>query len=409
MQHIELNYYLTTMLNASSSGPDAAFDGKEISDLNLTVDKPLQVERNGELAPVACDPPIERLTPFQTEMFALNLINGSSRLLRDLLNSGSCDLSYSLENQIRFRVNVFTQRGNLSVVLRKLNTKIPTFAQLNLPDIIHQVSQEKNGLVLVTGATGAGKTSTLAAVVNEINENKSVHIITLEDPVEFVHPQKKSTLNQREMGSDFTDFATGLRAALRQAPKVVLVGEIRDRETVEVALNAAETGHLVLSTLHTINAGLSINRILGFFKPEEQDQVRVRLSDSLRWVISQRLVPKIGGGRYGLFEIMGSNLRIRETIIQGESEGKSYNEIIEASQIFGWRTFDQAAISAYENNIIDEQTALTFCTRRGVVSRGIDRIKHERGQATVHSDLRMKSDAPPAPASTPVPPPLKMK
>src|SRR5208283_4827010 len=217
----------------------------EVSDLNFTVDRPLQVEQNGELVAVGCNPPIDHLTPYQTEMVALNLIGGNPRLTDDLVRNGSCDSSYSVGNQLRFRVNIFSQRGKYSIVMRKLNTEIPSLAQLKLPEIFQQVCAEKTGLVLVTGATGSGKSTTLAAVLNEINLKKSVHIITLEDPVEFVHPHKKSTFNQREMGNDFSSFAGGLRAALRQAPKVVLVGEMRDRETVEIGLSAAETGHLV--------------------------------------------------------------------------------------------------------------------------------------------------------------------
>jgi twitching motility protein PilT len=350
------------------------------------------VEQNGELVPVACNPPIERLTPFQTEMIALNLVNGSPRLTEDLVRSGSCDSSYSVADQLRFRVNIFSQRGKYSIVMRKLNTEIPSLTDLKLPEIFRQVVQEKTGLVLVTGATGSGKSTTLAAILNEINLTKSVHIITLEDPVEFVHPHKKSTFNQREMGSDFSNFATGLRAALRQAPKVVLVGEMRDRETVEIGLAAAETGHLVLSTLHTIDAGQTINRVLGMFDPEEQEQVRIRLSDTLRWIISQRLAPKVGGGRYALLEIMGSNLRTKETIIQGESEGKSFYEIIESSHTFNWRNFDQACLEAYEHNHITEETAQTYCSKRGVVTRGIDKIKKARGEHLSSMDLKMKSE-----------------
>jgi twitching motility protein PilT len=235
----------------------------------------------------------------------------------------------------------------------------------------------------------------LAALLGEINSTRSVHVITLEDPVEFVHPHKKSTFNQREMGSDFSSFATGLRAALRQAPKVVLVGEMRDRETVEIGLSAAETGHLVLSTLHTIDAGQTINRILGMFEMEEQEQIRTRLSDTLRWVISQRLAPRVGGGRHALLEIMGSNLRTKETIIHGESEGKSFYEIIEANHTFGWRTFDSACLEAYEQNIITEEMALLYCSKRGVVARNIDKIKKSRGEVVISTDLKMKEPAKP--------------
>src|SRR3954465_9880294 len=333
MRRTELDYILGTMLDSQ----------KDVSDLNVTVDKPLQVESSGQLHPVEIQPNIDHLTPFQTEMVALNLIGGNRRLTEDLLRTGSCDSSYSLQGKARFRVNIFAQRGNYSVVLRKLNTRIPTLQELKLPDIFQTVAKEKTGLILVTGATGSGKSTTLAALLNQINETKSIHIITLEDPVEFVHPQRSATFNQRELGTDFDTFASGLRSALRQAPKVILVGEMRDRTTVEIALSAAETGHLVFSTLHTIDAGQTINRILGMFEPEEQDQIRYRLADTLRWVITQRLAPRGGGGRVAVLEIMGSNLRTQETIRMGEVEGKSFYEIVEASQPFGWRTFDFSA------------------------------------------------------------------
>ncbi|MBI3415968.1 MAG: PilT/PilU family type 4a pilus ATPase [Verrucomicrobia bacterium] len=369
MRRNELDYILSAMLDSQS----------EVSDLNITVDKPLQVESYGQLIPVAMSPTIDRLTPFQTEMMALNLIGGNRRLLEDLLRTGSCDSSYALQDKAKFRVNVFSQRGNASVVLRKLNTKIPTLQDLRMPEVFHQMTKEKTGLILVTGATGSGKTTTLAALLNEINESKSIHVITLEDPVEFVHPQKMATFNQREMGTDFNNFASGLRAALRQAPKIILVGEMRDRETVEIGLSAAETGHLVMSTLHTIDAGQTINRILGMFEEEEQEQVRLRLADTLRWVVSQRLAPRVGGGRQALIEIMGSNMRVKDSITMGESEGKSFYEIIEANAAFGWRHFDQACLEAYDTGAITEETALLYCSKRGPVSRGIDLIKKKRG------------------------------
>src|SRR5437899_4387547 len=246
----------------------------------------------------------------------------------------------------------------------------------------------------------------LSAVLHQIKQTKPVHIVTLEDPVEFVHTHAKATFNQRELWTDFDNFSSGLRAALRQAPKVILVGEMRDRETVQIALSAAETGHLVLSTLHTIDAGQTINRILGMFETEEQEQIRARMADTLRWVLSQRLVPRLEGGRYALLEIMGSNLRTQETIRLGESEGKSFYEIVEASQPFGWRTFDFSALEAYEHNIISEETALLYCTKRGPVARGIDNIKKSRGESTTTmSSLRMKlgqdgkAGAPPLPAT----------
>src|SRR4051812_10860196 len=401
MRRPELDYILTSMLDSQP----------EVSDLLFTVDKPLQVESFGELRPVMCDPVIERLTPFQTEMIALNLIGDNQWHIGDLLKHGSCDTAYTLADKARFRINIFSQRNNCSIVLRKLNTVIPTLDWLNFPDIIKEVPKEKTGLVLVTGATGSGKSTTLAAVLNEINHSKSLHIVTLEDPVEFVHMHDRSTFNQRELGTDFDSFSNGLRAALRQAPKVILVGEMRDQDTVKIALSAAETGHLVLSTLHTVDAGQTINRILGMFETEEQEQIRSRLADTLRWVLSQRLAPKIGGGRHAMLEIMGSNLRTQESIRYGESEGKSFYEIIEASQPFGWRTFDFSALEGYEEGKITEETALLYCSKRGPVTRGIDMLKKTRGENTHHmNSLKMKPSAEFGKvAPPPIPTTLKLK
>ncbi len=400
MRRPELDNILTTMLDAAP----------EVSDLIFTADKPLQVETAGELIPVTCDPPIDRLTPFQTEQVALNLVGENQWHIKDLLRTGSCDAAYTVMDKARLRINIFSQRGNYSIVLRKLNTRVPTLDDLKLPEIVHQIPREKTGLVLVTGATGSGKSTTLAAVLNQFNRTKAIHIITLEDPVEFVHQHDKATFNQRELGTDFDNFATGLRAALRQAPKVILVGEMRDRETVKIALSAAETGHLVLSTLHTVDAGQTINRILGMFETEEQEQIRLRLADTLRWVVSQRLVPKIGGGRWAMLEIMGSNLRTKETIVQGESEGKSFYEIIESSQSFGWRTFDYSALEAYDQGLITEETALLYCSKRGPITRGIDNLKKARGETTTQiSSLRMKEILPPKGAMPALPTTLKLK
>jgi len=372
MTKAELDYILGMMLDSN----------KNVSDLNVTVDKPLQVESSGELVGVPIEPPIEKLTPFQTETIALNIMNRNRRLTEDLIKTGSCDCSYSVGQKARFRVNIFTQRGHYTTILRKLSTEIPSVDQLNLPPIFHTIAKEKTGLVLVTGATGSGKSTTLAALLNELNETKSMHIVTLEDPVEFVHPQKKATFNQREMGNDFSTFASGLRAALRQAPKVILVGEMRDRETVEIGITAAETGHLVMSTLHTINAGQTINRVVGMFDQTEEKQVRIRLAETIRWVVSQRLLPRVGGGRVAALDIMGNNLRVKDTIEHGESEGKTFYEIIEAAGSFGWKTFDMAIMELYEQGQITEDTAVLYCTNKGVVTRGIDKIKKSRGEST---------------------------
>lgn len=381
----------------------------EVSDVLFTVGRPPQVEAYGELKPVVLDPPIEKLTAFQIETIAQNIVGDNLWLIEDLLRHGSCDASYSLPDKARFRVNIFAQRGNYSIVCRQLNTEIPTLEKLEFPDIIKEIPKEKTGLVLVTGATGSGKSTSLAAILDEINKAKPVHVVTLEDPVEYVHPHKVATFNQRELGIDFDSYANGLRAALRQAPKVILVGEMRDRDTVKIAMSAAETGHLVLSTLHTVNAGETINRILGMFEPEEQEQVRIRLSDTLRWVVSQRLAPKVGGGRLALLEIMGANLRTQESIRMGESEGKTFYEIIESNYPFGWRTFDHACLEAYEQGIITEETALLYCSKRSNVSRGIDDIKKSRGELNnTANSLRMKA-GPTAAATTNAPPVLKLK
>jgi twitching motility protein PilT len=361
-----------------------------ISDLNFTVDHPLQVESFGELKPALTNPPIDLLTPYQTEQIALALMQGDRRLMYDYLNGGSCDLSYALADEARFRVNIFRQRGNFAVVLRRLEASVPTLETLQLPGIFREIAKEKTGLVLVTGATGSGKTTTLAAILNEINETQAVHVVTLEDPIEFVHPSRKATFNQRELGPDFNNYPNGLRAALRQAPKVILVGEMRDRATVEIALMAAETGHLVLSTLHTIDAGQSISRILGMFTLGEEQQLRLRLADVLRYVVSQRLAPKVGGGRHLLTEIMGNNLRTKEAVALGEGEHRNFYEIIEASAQYGWTTFDQAILNAYQNELITQDTARLYATRKGTVTRGIDLIQKGRGvDSDLESGLRM--------------------
>ena len=383
MRKQEVDHILSRMLDAHTN----------VSDLNITVGKSFQVESSGQLTPVDIDPPFIELTPFQTEIFALNLINSDRRLSETLQFEGSCDCSYELPGKARFRVNIFSQRGHYSIVLRKLETKIPTIKDMGLPPPFLQMAEEKNGVILVTGSTGSGKSTSLAAVLNEVNESKSVHVVTLEDPVEYQHPHKKSTFNQREMGQDFDTFASGLRAALRQAPKVILVGEMRDRETVEIGLGAAETGHLVMSTLHTVDAGQTINRILGMFSIEEENQIRIRLSDTVRWICCQRLLPRIGGGRVAAFEIMGTNMRVKDTILQGESEGKTYYEIIQAGSAFGWTTFDDYIIKTFEQGKITEETAMAYASRKGVVSRGLDGVKAGRGEATTDiEDLEVDLD-----------------
>jgi twitching motility protein PilT len=383
MKKQEIDYILTRMLDA--------FDN--VSDLLITVGKPFQVESSGQLTAVDIEPPVLEISPFQAEIFSLNLVNQNRRLTETLLLEGSCDSSYELPGKARFRVNIFSQRSNYSIVLRKLETRIPTVQDMNLPAPFLKMAKERNGIIFVTGSTGSGKSTSLAAVLNEINEEKSVHVVTLEDPVEYQHPHKKSTFNQREMGNDFDTFASGLRAALRQAPKVILIGEMRDRETVEIGLSAAETGHLVVSTLHTVDAGQTINRILGMFNTEEENQIRIRLSDTVRWIACQRLLPKIGGGRIAAFEIMGSNLRVKDSILRGESEGKTYYEIIQAGSAFGMTTFDDYIVGLFKKGEITEETAMSYASRAGVVGRGLDSVKSGRGEATTDiEELQVDSD-----------------
>lgn len=372
MRKAEVDYLLRRMLESHD----------RVSDLNFSVAKPPQVEVAGELTPVGIDPRLERLTPFQTETLALHLMQGDRRLAQLLIAQGSCDCSYALMGQARFRINVFQQRNSYSIVLRKLSTQLLTMEDLHLPQVFHQMPQAKNGLILVTGATGSGKSTTLAALIDRMNQTQAMHIVTLEDPMEFVHPHKKATINQRELGSDFDTFANGLRAALRQAPKVILVGEMRDRETVEIALSAAETGHLVMSTLHTIDAGQTITRMLGMFDKDEEKLVRIRLANTLRWIVSQRLLPKLDGGRVAALEIMGTNLRVKDAVLNGESEGKTFYEIIEAAAPFGMQTFDQSIMKLFQEGVIDEDTAVAYASRKSVARRGIDAAKKEWGMLT---------------------------
>ena len=295
------------------------------------------------------------------------------------------------------------------MVMRRLQAQVPSLESLQLPPVFQEVIQEKNGLIFVTGGTGSGKTTTLAAMLNEINQTSEVHIVTLEDPIEFLHPHLKATFSQRELGRDFYTFPAGLRAALRQAPKIILVGEIRDRETMDIALTAGETGHVVFSTLHTISAGQTINRILGMFNRDEEQQVRERLVGTLRYVISQRLVPKKDGGRLLVTELMGSSLRTREAISLGENENRRLSDIIEAGNTAGWHSFEQSLIKAYEEDLITEETAILYCINKSSMRQRVDTVNKRRETTHTPSTLKMRVEArpaipPPPPAPPPVPP-----
>jgi twitching motility protein PilT len=368
-----------------------------VSDLLFAVGKPPVVEEHGTLEEFPIDTPTGVLDSTQIEQIAEHVMEGDERLKSDFIALGSCDCSYALGDLARMRVNIFKQNGRTAIVMRKLQTEIPTLDQLGLPPIFREMIKEKNGIIFVTGATGSGKTTTLAAMLNELNETQKIHILTLEDPIEFLHPHKQALFNQRQLGKDFPDFASGLRAALRQAPKAILVGEIRDRATMEIAMTASETGHVVFTTMHTINAGQTINRILGMFGKDEEQQLRQRLADTIRYVVSQRLVTKVNGGRLLVSEIMGSSMRTRESLLYGESENRTFQEIIEAGGTMGWHSFDQSLLEAYKSDLITDETALIFCAHKNKMRRDIDMVKKLRDLAVEEpSGLRMEMEAQPA-------------
>ncbi|MFM2083073.1 MAG: hypothetical protein RL380_1764 [Verrucomicrobiota bacterium] len=381
-----------------------------VSDLLFVAGKPPQVEAHGKLQPVTLEPagPLDNT---RIEALARAIMNGNPRLAQDLATTGSCDCSYTLPGVCRLRVNIYRQNGNHAMVLRRLQSKIPSLEQLNMAPVFREIIKEKTGVIFVTGGTGSGKTTTLAALLNEVNQTNHVHVVTLEDPIEFMHPHANATFSQRELGRDFFTFPDGLRAALRQAPKIILVGEIRDRATMEIALTAAETGHVVYSTLHTISASQTINRVLGMFSQEEEKQVRERLAQTLRYVVSQRLAPKVGGGRVLITELMGSNMRSREAIALGESDNRRLVDIIEAGSTSGWHSFEQSLAKAYEQNLITEETALLYCNNRNLMRQRVDLINKQLKAAAEPTTLKMKAAAPPPmPASPPPmapPPPLE--
>ncbi len=338
--------------------------GAGISDLIFSPGRPPQVERHGKLASVAI-PDIPILRPEDTARVAHDLIAGKEQVLRTLQEQGACDLSYSLPEQSRFRVNIFRQRGSYAVVMRVIASSIPTLADLNLPPAISEAASIKNGIVLVTGPTGSGKSSTLAALIDMINETRAEHVLTIEDPIEFLHRHKKATVHQREVHTDTPTFALALRAALRQAPKVILVGEMRDRETIEIALTAAETGHLVFSTLHTIDASTTVERIVGAFEAGDQQAVRTRLAASFRYFISQRLIPKKAGGRLAIVEVLKSTMRTREYLEKGDSEGRSLLDAMRDGELDGMQHFDGELEKLVRTGVITLATAYLNATNAG--------------------------------------------
>src|ERR1051325_7020123 len=336
--------------------------GENISDLNFSVGRPPQVEINGKLTPVDIKG-LRNLSPYQTEIIAMSLVEGNTDAARRLMQTGSTDISYAIPGKVRFRVNVFKQRGSISIVMRVIPTSVPTIDSLGLPQQISDISNIKNGIVLLTGPTGSGKSSTLAAIIDRINTDYSYHIVTIEDPIEFLHSHKKSTINQRELGTDTPAFALGLRSALRQAPKAILVGEMRDMETTEIALEASETGHLVLSTLHTTDASKTVNRIIGIYPKSEEHVIRTRLAQSFRYIVAQRLIPRAdGAGRIAAVEILKATPRSREYIEQGESEGKTLLEAMNDGELEGMQHFDQVIERMIRSGVITQENGLAFAT-----------------------------------------------
>jgi twitching motility protein PilT len=345
---------LTRMLDAGSG----------ISDLFFSPGRPPQVEKQGVLMPVAI-PELPVLRPEDTSRIARDLVGQNAVALRTLKDEGSCDLSYSLPERTRFRVNVFRQRGTFAIVMRVIASKIPTLADLKLPLTLADTAALKNGIVLVTGPTGSGKSSTLAAIIDLINETRAEHILTIEDPIEFLHQHKKGTIHQRELHSDTPTFALALRAALRQAPKVILVGEMRDRETIEIALTAAETGHLVFSTLHTIDSSKTVDRIVGSFDASEEHTVRMRLAATFRYFIAQRLIPTKSDGRCAVLEILKSTLRTREYIERGDSEGRSLLDAMRDGELDGMQYFDGEIEKLVRAGVVSFSNAMLYATNAG--------------------------------------------
>ncbi len=372
---------------------------ENVSDLNFSVSQKPQVEINGVLYPTS---PIGlgKLSTYQTETIAMSLIRDNPDAAHQLSKYRTADLSYAIPGKCRFRVNIFQQRNTYSIVMRVIPHQIPSFDSLRLPKTLEDIAEIRNGIVLLTGPTGSGKSSTLAAIIDRINEIKAYHIVTIEDPIEFLHNHKKSTINQREVGADTKDFASALRAALRQAPKVILVGEMRDLETAEIALEAAETGHLVLSTLHTIDASKTIDRIVGLYPKNEERIIRTRLAQTFRYIVSQRLIPRADGkGRIAAVEILKSNPRTREYIERGESEGKTLLDAIRDGEIDGMQDFDSVIRGMIERGEISMEDGLSFATNQNNL------LLQLRGLSSTEDFINQGQPTPIVKPAIPPPPP----
>ena len=364
---------------------------RHVSDLIFSPGRPPQVETSGQLIEVKI-PDVGSLSAEDTARIAADLIGNSTQAVDKLRTQGSCDISYSLAKLARFRVNIFTQRGSCAIVMRVIPNRVPTFGSLNIPPQLKDIMAVRNGIVLVTGPTGCGKSSTLAAIVDLINEEKAYHVITIEDPIEFLHNHKKSTIHQREIHSDTPSFALALRAALRQAPKVILVGEMRDKETIEIALEAAETGHLVLSTLHTIDASKTVERIVGAFPLADQHIIRTRLSKAFRYIVSQRLAPrKDGDGRVAVVEILKSTMRTRDYVEKGESDGKSLLDAMRDGETEGMQDFDSELERLIRNGTLATDVALGYATNPGNLRLQVADYKEGDVVAAAKSEVPVSS------------------
>ena len=350
-----LNQLITAMLKS----------GGHISDLIFSPGRAPQVEKSGQLVELKFKG-LEMLKPQDTRAIAYELMGKNEIPIRKLEQEGSADLSYGINGVARFRVNIFRQRGSCAIVMRVIPDNIPSFDDLKLPAVLQEIVELRNGIVLVTGPTGSGKSSTLAAIIDKMNADKAYHILTIEDPIEFLHRHKKATIHQRELHSDTPTFSLALRAALRQAPKVILVGEMRDRETIEIALEASETGHLVMSTLHTIDAAKTVERIVGVFPLADQQAIRTRLGKAFRFIVSQRLLPrKDGNGRIAAVEVLKSTMRTREYVEKGESEGKSLLDAMRDGSNDGMQHFDAELNKYIREGLVDFDVAMGFATNAG--------------------------------------------
>ena len=368
--------------------------GGHISDLIFSPGRAPQVEVNGQLVELKFKG-LECLRPEDTHRIACELMGKNEHPIRKLEQDGSADLSYGINGVGRFRVNIFRQRGTCAIVMRVIPDDIPSFADLRLPQALQEIVDLRNGIVLVTGPTGSGKSSTLAAILDKMNQDKAYHILTIEDPIEFLHRHKKATIHQRELHSDTPTFSLALRAALRQAPKVILVGEMRDRETIEIALEASETGHLVLSTLHTIDAAKTVERIVGVFPLADQQAIRTRLAKAFRFIVSQRLMPrKDGGGRLAAIEILKSTMRTREYVEKGESEGKSLLDAMRDGGNEGMQNFDGVLDKFIRQGLVDFETAMGFATNAGnlrlELQDYLDDPKNRKANASKETEIEIE-------------------